>query len=98
MRYLVANKSNLTKKAVQLLGSEYTLENEKMLKKASTLEEFNKALVGHGVEETKSISGKNDFRYVNLGDSYLLTIVEYKGKFRICCWADIVEEYMDDFE
>lgn len=98
MRYLVANKSNLTKKAIQLLGSEYTLEREKMLKKANTLEEFNECMLGYGIEEEKSISGNNDFRYVNLGDAYLLTIVEYRGKLRICCWADIVEEYMNDFE
>lgn len=98
MRYLVANRKNLKSKSVDLLGSEWTKEREMELLKAKTMEDFNKALVGYGVEYCRSISHENDFEYVNLGDTYLNTICYYKGKFRICCYGDIVEEHMDDFE
>lgn len=98
MKYLVANKQNLKKYAKDLLNVWYDKESEKQLLKCKTLEDFNKVMNGFGIEYATSISGKNDFEYVNTGDSYNYTICDYKGRLRITTWGDIVENNMDDFE
>lgn len=96
---LVANKQNLKKCAKQLLGQEYSLQREIMLLNATNLVQFNVALKGYGVEGAYC-SKKPDlsFEYVNMGDGYTLTILNYRGKLRIGTWAEIVEKNMKYFE
>ena len=98
MRYLVANKTNLKKYGKALLDENYSDDKVKELLKCKTLDDFNNVINAFGVEYTRSISGENDFEYVNVGDSYVLTIVDYKGKLRITRIGDIVENNMNDFE
>lgn len=98
MRYLVANKTNLKKYGKALLDENYSDDKMKELLKCKTLDDFNNVLNAFGVEYVRSISGENDFEYVNVGDSYGLTIVDYKGKLRITSDGDIIENNMNDFE
>lgn len=98
MRYYVANKMNLKKYGKTLLDENYSDDKMKELLKCKTLDDFNNVLNGFGVEYVRSISGENDFEYVNVGDSYALTIVDYKGKLRITSDGDILENNMNDFE
>lgn len=98
MMYLVANKMNLKNFAKVLLDKNYSDDKVKELLKCKTIDDFNNVLNGFGVEYIRSISGENDFEYVNVGDSYSLTIVDYKGKLRITTWGNIVENNMNDFE
>lgn len=46
----------------------------------------------HGVEyfETKKGGG---CLYLNAGDIYTLTLVRFKGAYRVTCWGDIAEKY-----
>lgn len=96
---LVANKQNLKKCAKQLLGQEYSLQREIMLLNATNLAQFNVALKGYGVEGVYC-NKKPDlsFEYVNMGDGYTLTILNFRGKLRIGTWAEIVEKNMKYFE
>ena len=98
MRYLVANKTNLKKYGKALLDENYSDDKVKELLKCKTLDDFNNVLDGFGVEYVRSLSSENNFEYVNVGDSYGLTIVDYKGKLRITRIGDIVENNMNDFE
>ena len=98
MRYLVANKMNLKKYAKALLDENYSDDKVKELLNCKTLDDFNHVIDGFGVEYVRSVSGENDFEYVNVGDSYGLTIVDYKGKLRITSDGDILENNMNDFE
>ena len=98
MRYYVANKMNLKKYGKTLLDENYSDDKMKELLKCKTLYDFNNVLDAFGVEFTRSISGENNFGYVNVGDSYELTIVDYKGKLRITSIGNIVENNFDDFE
>ena len=98
MRYLIANKTNLKKYAKALLDKNYSDDKVKELLKCKTLDDFNNVLDGFGVEYVRSLSSENNFEYVNVGDSYGLTIVDYKGKLRITTWGNIVENNMNDFE
>jgi hypothetical protein len=45
----------------------------------------------HGVEyfETK----KGGCMYLNAGETYALTLVRFKGAYRVTCWGDIAEKY-----
>lgn len=98
MRYLVANKMNLKKYGKALLDKNYSDDKMKELLKCKTLDDFNNVLNAFGVGYARSLSGENNFEYVNVGDSYVLTIVYYKGKLRITMIADIIENNFDDFE
>ena len=50
-------------------------------------------LDGCGVEHIPA--GRNAkspaITYVNMGDTYTPTIVWVRGRYRVCCWGDIVE-------
>lgn len=96
---VVANKQNLKKYAKELLGQEYSIQRELMLLNCEDLNQFNIALKGHGVEGVHcSKKPELSFEYVNLGDGYLFTVLKFKGKLRIGCWAEIVEKNMKYFE
>lgn len=95
---VVANKQNIKKYAKELLGNEYSEHREIMLLNCTDLAQFNVALKGYGVEGTYSRKKPElSFEYVNMGDSYILTILKFKGKLRIGCWAEIVEKNMNYF-
>lgn len=97
-RYMLVCVHNLEKQADILLGNKYTVDKEFELRGAKTLEEFNEILGGFGVERVRSISGENDFEYVNMGDAYAQTILKYKGELIISTYGDIIEDSMEDFE
>lgn len=48
---------------------------------------------GYGVEFIPAGSGSRSpsIRYVNLGDTYDVTVLYVRGQFRVGCWGDIVE-------
>lgn len=95
---VVANKVNLKKNAKQLLGNNYSPQREIMLLNCSNLYQFNQVLKGFGVEgQYCSKKSELSFEYVNMGDAYTLTILNFKGKIRIGCWADIAEKYSKYF-
>jgi hypothetical protein len=54
------------------------------------LECLNAALGMHGVEGFQTSRG-NWAVYLNAGDTYALTIVFYRGTYRVACWGDIAE-------
>ncbi len=98
MRYYVANKTNLKKYGKELLGKDYNEDKLKELLRCRTLEDFNNVLNAFGVGYARSNSSENNFEYVNVGDSYVLTIVDYRGKLRITTIGDIIENNFEDFE
>lgn len=57
------------------------------------LETINKLIEGYGVED----SGRCDFRngppllYINMGDTYTVTVCYFNDHFRIVDWGTIVE-------
>jgi len=53
------------------------------------LENINKVLCTFGVES--SYPEYEDLQYCNIGDTYALTILYYKGKLRIGDWDTIAE-------
>lgn len=70
------------------------------------LKTFDAILSAHGVERVESKKDRNascacdsslfdnhSFLYVNMGDSYIPTIIMYHGKFFVACMADLVEKY-----
>lgn len=82
------------KKAYQILQdyNHYTDSEEKIL------EELNSLLGGYGVESTydqncMGATDPNELLYINMGDTYDLTICHYKNKFRLCSWGDIAEKF-----
>ena len=96
---VVANKQNLKKYAKALLGNEYSPHRELMLLNSSNLGQFNVALKGFGVEGCYCKKKPElSFEYINMGDSYTLTILMFKNKLRIGTWAEIVEKNMRYFE
>jgi hypothetical protein len=56
------------------------------------LESINEILDGHGVECVRK-DGKVALEYINIGDTYIPTIVfdHDAWRFRCCSWGDIVE-------
>lgn len=95
---VVANKVNLKKNARQLLGADYSQNSERLLLQCTTLNEFNQVLHGFGVEgQYCNVKPDLSFRYVNTGDGYNLTIIEFRGRLHIGCWAEIVEKNMRYF-
>lgn len=50
------------------------------------------ALAGtHGVEGFHTKRGEW-VEYLNAGDAYAPTLVNYRGRYRVACWGDIVEK------
>lgn len=98
MRYYVANRMNLKKYSEKLLDKNYSEDKVRELLKCKTLDDFNNVLNAFGVGYARSNSGENNFKFVNVGDSYVLTIVDYRGKLRITTIGDIIENNFDDFE
>ncbi len=54
----------------------------------------NEVMRGYGVEH---VQGKGTYRtasfdYVNMGDPYVATLVYHHGRYKVCCWGDIVEK------
>lgn len=95
---LVANTTNLKKYAKELLGVEYTPERAKALLKCTNIAQFNEVLKTHGVEGYYCTRKPElSFMYCNMGDPYIRTILEFKGKLRIGTYAEIVENNMDFF-
>ena len=96
---VVANKQNIKKYAKELLGNEYSQQREMMLLNCSNLSDFNSVLKGYGVENAPCRKKPElSFSYVNMGDAYTMTVLLFKGKIRIGCWADIVDKNMKWFE
>ena len=56
-----------------------------------TMNAIDEVLENHGVESFKTSQGYVD--YSNTGDSYALTVVNFKGKLRATSWGDIAEKY-----
>lgn len=98
MRYYVANRMNLKKYGKALLDKNYSEDKVRELLKCKTLDDFNNVLNAFGVGYARSVSSENNFEYVDVADSYALTIVDYKGKLRITTIGDIIENNFDDFE
>jgi len=48
----------------------------------------------HGVECFETSAGS--CMYLNAGDTYALTLVRFKGAYRVKCWGDIAEKYTKD--
>ena len=49
------------------------------------------ALAGtHGVESFET-RRHGWCEYLNAGDTYALTLVRYRGRYRVACWGDIAE-------
>lgn len=61
----------------------------------SKMEHIDEVLAGFGVEYVPKGRNRKSpaFRYVNMGDTYDMTIVrmEESGAYRVCSWGDIVE-------
>jgi hypothetical protein len=57
------------------------------------MERIDKILGTHGVEYVPQGKGANSppFYYCNSGDTYAVTIIKIRGRFRIGTWGDIVE-------
>lgn len=70
------------------------------------LEAINKALSAYGIEDIRG--GKHWHHYycdicalyVNMGDTYIPTIVydAIKGKFIVCSWGDFVEKHQTKYQ
>ena len=45
----------------------------------------------HGVEAFETKSGYCD--YLNAGDTYAVTLVRFRGRYRVTTWGDIAERY-----
>lgn len=51
------------------------------------------ALAGtHGVESFECRDG-SVCDYLNAGDTYALTLVRFRGRYRVTCWGDIAERH-----
>ena len=44
----------------------------------------------HGVEAFQVRNG-DWCEYLNAGDTYALTLLRYRGRYRVACWGDIAE-------
>ena len=54
-------------------------------------------LNGHGVEGwTDPDDYTEGVRYVNMGDTYALTLVLDHGTFKVCSWGDLAEKYPEE--
>jgi hypothetical protein len=58
---------------------------------ALTMEAANELLGGYGVEAVESADGGVLFTYVNMGDTYTLTLVRHAGRYLVASWGDLVE-------
>ena len=58
-----------------------------------TMEKIDRIIDGNGIEEIPEGNNKKSpaIMYVNMGDSYDITVMFVKGQFVIGAWADIVE-------
>lgn len=58
---------------------------------------LNEILNGHGIESlVPTDSDRPSYDYVNMGDTYNVTILmRDDGKFIVTCWGDIVEKHMN---
>jgi hypothetical protein len=67
---------------------------------AELLEEANKEVEGFGVEGTLDEEHGVDIQYVNMGDTYNLTILYdgNEGKFTASTWGDILEKQEREYE
>lgn len=64
----------------------------------NALKEINKIIGGHGIEfiaqNPYGVSERDfgeHFEYVNMGDTYVPTVIYHRGKFKIASWGDLVE-------
>lgn len=57
------------------------------------LEAINELMDGHGIEYIPAGSNKRSpsIEYVNVGETYLETIMWTRGRYVVGCWGDIVE-------
>ena len=53
---------------------------------------IDEVLENHGVEGFR-VKSREWATYSNTGDTYALTVVYFRGKFRACSWGDIAEKY-----
>lgn len=58
---------------------------------ALTMEAANELLGGYGVEAVEGEDGNVLFTYVNMGDTYVLTLVRHGGRYLVTSWGDLVE-------
>lgn len=69
------------------------MDGRRVEKPLTRMQLIDKLYQTHGVEYQPR--GRNEkspaFYYCNAGDSYAATVVKINGRFRICCWGDIVE-------
>jgi hypothetical protein len=57
---------------------------------------LNTLLDSYGYE---TIAGKEwNMGYMNMGDTYALTLCHYKGRWHVCSWGDVVEKFPKNFE
>lgn len=61
---------------------------------------INEILEGHGIEVIRPREDKHpSYEYVNMGDTYLATILlRDDGKLIVSSWGDIVEKHMDWYD
>lgn len=53
---------------------------------------LNEVLGGFGIETTDNPKNSDDYiEYINVGDTYIPTILYYNGKFIFSTWGDFVE-------
>ena len=61
---------------------------------AAWMKEIDKVLNNHGIESNFNNTSFLGIFYSNTGDSYATTILHYKGKLRIGCWADVAGQFL----
>lgn len=60
------------------------------------MEALNETIGGFGVEvlgDVYNYPPRIDAEYVNLGDTYIPTIVFHDGRYKLTSWGDIVEKF-----
>ena len=89
----------IVRREVDLTDSELFPKTAKWIKSCyntptvieQSMSAIDEVLDNHGVEGFKT--SKGDYvEYSNTGDSYALTVVYYRNKFRACSWGDIAEK------
>ena len=60
------------------------------------MQEINRIMGGCGVEYIGDFNNypcREDFRYINMGDTYDQTVIFRNGRFKVCSWGEIVEKW-----
>jgi hypothetical protein len=106
IRFIMKARTRETLENMSLYDTYYQKTGKYMYNEHSTTElKFQmietllySAGIGHGLEYIHCYNGLHGIEYINMGDTYILTLCFYHGEFIVSSWGDIVEKHMERYQ